>query len=130
MSEHIDKLKLIGQQIEHRREDRMPKDPTENIGRYKIRGGHLNEYEFHENQEALVEQQTRDTQSLIPGTPPQVRAKQLQQLTKLVAASVKKKPTKQNSVGKKIAAKKSAATKTSAKKTAAKKTGAKKKTKK
>ena len=30
----------------------MPKDPAKNIDRYKIRGGTINEYEYHENQEA------------------------------------------------------------------------------
>ena len=32
----------------------MPKDPTKNIDRYKTRGGVINEYEYHENQQALV----------------------------------------------------------------------------
>ncbi len=30
----------------------MPKDPTKNVDRYKIRGGVINEYEYHQNQEA------------------------------------------------------------------------------
>ena len=30
----------------------MPKDPTKNVDRYKIRGGTINEYEYHENQAA------------------------------------------------------------------------------
>ena len=30
----------------------MPKDPAKNVDRYKIRGGVINEYEYHENQEA------------------------------------------------------------------------------
>ena len=30
----------------------MPKDPAKNVDRYKIRGGTINEYEYHENQEA------------------------------------------------------------------------------
>jgi len=29
----------------------MPKDATKNVDRYKVRGGQLNEYEFHQNQE-------------------------------------------------------------------------------
>lgn len=32
----------------------MPKDPTKNVDRYKIRGGVINEYEYHENQESLA----------------------------------------------------------------------------
>jgi hypothetical protein len=34
------------------RRDGMPKDRTKNVDRYKIRGGVINEYEYHENQEA------------------------------------------------------------------------------
>ena len=34
----------------------MPKDRTENIDRYKIRGGQLNEYEFERNEGELAEQ--------------------------------------------------------------------------
>ena len=32
----------------------MPKDATKNIDRYKIRGGQLNEFDFHQNQEDLT----------------------------------------------------------------------------
>lgn len=34
----------------------MPKDAGKNVDRYKIRGGNINEFEFHQNQELLVEQ--------------------------------------------------------------------------
>ena len=30
----------------------MPKDATKNVDRYKVRGGVINEYEYHQNQEA------------------------------------------------------------------------------
>ena len=33
----------------------MPKDATKNVDRYKIRGGQINEFDYHENQEALAE---------------------------------------------------------------------------
>ena len=33
----------------------MPKDPTKNIDRYKIRGGDLNEFEFRQNQARVKE---------------------------------------------------------------------------
>ena len=33
----------------------MPKDPTKNVDRYKVRGGVINEYEYHENQQAVVQ---------------------------------------------------------------------------
>ena len=32
----------------------MPKDRTKNVDSYKIRGGVINEYEYHENQQALA----------------------------------------------------------------------------
>ena len=41
----------------------MPKDPTRNVDRSKIRGGALNEFEFHEGQEALAEQKEETTKA-------------------------------------------------------------------
>src|SRR2546425_6138446 len=35
----------------------MPKDPTRNIDRYKIRGGQLNAFEFARNQAAMAQEQ-------------------------------------------------------------------------
>ena len=35
----------------------MPKDMTKNVDRYKVRGGQLNEYDFHQNQENYAEKQ-------------------------------------------------------------------------
>ena len=52
----------------------MPKDPKKNVDRYKVRGGDLNEYDFHQNQEEFAEQQTRGA-NMIPGTPPEKAAK-------------------------------------------------------
>jgi hypothetical protein len=37
----------------------MPKDPARNIDRYKISGGHLNEFEFHKNQAEMAEEAER-----------------------------------------------------------------------
>ncbi len=64
----------------------MPKDPTKNIFQYKIRGGHLNEFEFHQNQGQVREQQERpwerenfDPNTVLPGQEeagsPKARAK-------------------------------------------------------
>jgi len=46
----------------------MPKDPTKNIFQYKIRGGHLNEFEFQKNQGEVTEQHDRpwETQNFDP----------------------------------------------------------------
>jgi hypothetical protein len=38
----------------------MPKDVTKNIDRYKIGGGHLNEYEFEKEKTADKKQRTTD----------------------------------------------------------------------
>ena len=51
----------------------MPKDATKNIDRYKIRGGQLNEFDFHQNQEEFSEQQNAQAANLIPGTPPEAK---------------------------------------------------------
>lgn len=37
----------------------MPKDPSKNVDRYKIRGGTLNEFEVNQNQEAYEEQKSK-----------------------------------------------------------------------
>lgn len=36
----------------------MPKDATKNVDRYKIRGGQLNEFDFHQNQEDYVKEKS------------------------------------------------------------------------
>jgi hypothetical protein len=72
----------------------MPKDPSKNVDRYKIRGGTLNEFEFDENQEAYEEQKSKRGAKLIPGTPPE--------------AAKKKTVTKRGASAKKLAARKAA----------------------
>jgi hypothetical protein len=49
----------------------MPKDATKNVDRYKIRGGHLNEFEYTQNQKAVAEKKPKGGANLIPGTPPE-----------------------------------------------------------
>lgn len=40
----------------------MPKDASKNVDRYKVRGGQLNEYEYHKNQqEAATEKEQKFT---------------------------------------------------------------------
>ncbi|HKO60200.1 MAG TPA: hypothetical protein VJV03_03490 [Pyrinomonadaceae bacterium] len=55
----------------------MPKDPTKNIFQYKIRGGHLNEFEYQQNQGQVKEQHDRpwekenfDPNAALPGHDP------------------------------------------------------------
>ena len=92
----------------------MPKDPTKNVDRYKIRGGTLNEFELDENQEAYEQQKSKKGgANLIPGTPPEKAKK----------ASTSKKATKQAS---KKATKTVATRGASAKKLAARKAAKKK----
>lgn len=38
----------------------MPKDATKNVDRYKIGGGHLNEYEFEQDKTAERKQKPTD----------------------------------------------------------------------
>ena len=70
----------------------MPKDATKNVDRYKIRGGQLNEFDFHQNQEEFAEQQSTRATNLIPGTPPEERAEGLRPVVK--KAPAKKKAVK------------------------------------
>lgn len=65
----------------------MPKDATKNVDRYKIRGGHLNEFEYTQNQKAVAEKKPKGGANLIPGTPPE-------QLAEDVQPQVKAKPSK------------------------------------
>jgi hypothetical protein len=110
----------------------MPKDPTRNIARFKT-GGHLNEFEFHQHQEEIAEHPDPESTQLIPGTPPQLQARRVEQVIKKAREKVKQRSKKQ-STGKQssITAKatKSPAKKKSQKaagsKRAAKKTGARK----
>ena len=76
----------------------MPKDPAKNIDRYKIRGGVINEYEYHENQEALAHDESKGDGKLIPGTPPEAKVatkvSQPQKGTKKRAVTSVKRGTK------------------------------------
>ena len=42
----------------------MPKDATKNVDRYKVRGGHLNEYEYQQEKTADKKQTATDKQQL------------------------------------------------------------------
>lgn len=98
----------------------MPKDPTKNIDRYKIRGGVINEYEYHENQQALAHDELKGDGKLIPGTPPEDKPQKGTKSTKTkkVATSAKKaakkavktatKSTPRGASAKKLAARKAA----------------------
>ena len=69
----------------------MPKDPTKNVDRYKIRGGTLNERELDENQEAYEKQKSnKDNPILIPGTPPEKAKKASKTKHNVRGASAKK----------------------------------------
>lgn len=72
----------------------MPKDATKNVDRYKIRGGQLNEFDFHKNQEAFAQQENTEASNLIPGTPPEARAKALQATVKTPQKQSTKKTAK------------------------------------
>ena len=103
----------------------MPKDPTKNVDRYKIRGGNLNEFEFTQNQAEFTVEETLPT-NLIPGTPPEVKAFQAEGLAKKVQKRSTKKPAK--ATGKKAAGTKKLSKRASSKKTT-KRAGSKKSSK-
>lgn len=90
----------------------MPKDAKKNIDRYKIGGGHLNEFEFHKNQQEFVESQASGLNQLIPGTPPQAKTQQLKQVRRKAQQLATKKPQKaveiRGASAKKLAARKAA----------------------
>ena len=65
----------------------MPKDATKNVDRYKVRGGELNEFDFHRNQERYAEQvATKGTK-----TPKQKKALTGASAKKLAALKAAKK---------------------------------------
>lgn len=96
----------------------MPKDPTKNVDRYKIRGGQLNEFEYTENQGALADQKPKSQAKLIPGTPPEERAGRDPQVAAKTTA--KKKATKAAKATKKVATRGASAKKLAARKAAKK----------
>ena len=102
----------------------MPKDPTKNVDRYKIRGGDLNEFEFTQNQAAFAVEQAEPT-NLIPGTPPEARP----QPAKTAGTKKARKLSGGKKSAKRATTKKSAAKKSTAKKST-KKSSAKKSAKK
>ena len=42
----------------------MPKDATKNVDRYKVRGGHLNEYDFAKEKAADKKQTAADREAI------------------------------------------------------------------
>ena len=98
----------------------MPKDATKNVDRYKIRGGHLNEFEYTERQKAFAEKKPKGRSKLIPGTPPEEAGDGSQPAVKATSKATKStKGTKKkanNSPTKGASAKKLAARKAAAKK--------------
>lgn len=47
----------------------MPKDPSKNVDRYKVRGGHLNEYQYE--QEKAAEKKATDKRNKATDKRPQ-----------------------------------------------------------
>jgi len=91
----------------------MPKNPKLNIARYKVGGGELNQFEFNQNQQALVEQHQHEADNLIPGTPPEAKADaepsgELSEVAADVVAKPQPKSSKQAATKKKAATKKAA----------------------
>jgi len=72
------------------RRDGMPKDPTKNVDRYKVRGGVIDEYEYHENQQVLAkdgpQKGTQNTKTKKPATNNTVRGASAKKLAARKAA--------------------------------------------
>jgi hypothetical protein len=83
----------------------MPKDPTKNVDRYKIRGGDINEFEYDQNQQAFADQKAMGGTNLIPGTPPEKKATKKSAKKQATRAS---KTTTRGASAKKLAARKAA----------------------
>ena len=68
----------------------MPKDPTKNVDRYKVRGGVIDEYEYHQNQQVLAKDEpqkgTQSTQTKKPATNNTVRGASAKKLAARKAA--------------------------------------------
>jgi hypothetical protein len=102
----------------------MPKDATKNVDRYKIRGGQLNEFDFHRNQEDFASKQQVKNTDLIPGTPPEEKRKtapskkaaKSKKATKSTKVAQARKSTKTPKAVKGASAKKLAARKAAKKK--------------
>ena len=83
----------------------MPKDPTKNIFQYKIRGGHLNEFEFQKNQGQVKEQHDRpwekenlDPNAALPGHDPESASPKAQaKHPRAGSTAAAKQPAKANS---------------------------------
>ena len=84
----------------------MPKDPAKNVDRYKVRGGVINEYEYHENQQALAQDEPKGDGKLIPGMPPEAKPQKGAKSKK--AAKKATKSTTSGASAKKLAARKAA----------------------
>ena len=82
----------------------MPKDPTKNIFQYKIRGGHLNEFEYQQNQGQVKEQHDRpwekenfDPNAALPGHDPASASPKAQAKHPRAGSSAAKQPAKASS---------------------------------
>jgi hypothetical protein len=68
----------------------MGKDPTKNVDRYKVRGGVIDEYEYHQNQQVLAkdgpQKGTQSTQTKKAATNNTVRGASAKKLAARKAA--------------------------------------------
>lgn len=122
----------------------MPKDPAENKGRYEIRGGQINEYEFQQNEGEIERQDAGERPEGLPAEGlqgasepglPQNVARRIEEVEAAVQAKVNKSTppagaqaakSAKGGAAKKAAAPKPAAKKAATAKSAAKKSAAKK----
>ena len=102
----------------------MPKDASKNVDRYKIAGGHLNEFEFHQNQGQLKELEKPAqgaTARKLMANKVATKTARAEATKKAAAEATKKAATKATKKSAKKTATKKRATKKGATKKAAKK---------
>jgi hypothetical protein len=75
----------------------MPKDPIRNVDRYKIRGGHLNEFDYSRQQTELSREQgdQPEQSGKIPIPSEQAKANRIKQLLQKYGESVPGEPKKE-----------------------------------
>jgi hypothetical protein len=75
----------------------MPKDPVRNVDRYKIRGGHLNEFDYSRQQTEIAREQgdQQEHGGKIPITSEQTKADRIRQLLHKYGESVPGEPKKE-----------------------------------
>jgi hypothetical protein len=91
-------------QIKGGRTNKMPKDPKRNRSYYDIGGGDINQFEFHQNQGAITEEehqrfqrsQAERGETDVPEAGPQSEAERIEQMMEAAREKVARRKSKQS----------------------------------